>query len=218
MLNVLKLFMKLIIGFIFCASSTVFMLNSNLGLSPWDVFHEGLSNISGMTIGQANIIVSLCVIILGILLGQKLGIGTILNILIVGKFIDLINESNIIPVANNLFTGILMMIIGMLTMGYGCYLYISCGLGCGPRDGVMLSLSEKLNKPIKIIRAIIEVTVLVTGFILGGTVGIGTFISAFGLGYCIQLIFKMFKFDATNVRHKSILECLDFNSFLRKFE
>lgn len=218
MLNVLKLFMKLIIGFIFCASSTVFMLNSNLGLSPWDVFHEGLSNISGMTIGQANIIVSLCVIILGILLGQKLGIGTILNILIVGKFIDLINESNIIPVANNLFTGVLMMIIGMLTMGYGCYLYISCGLGCGPRDGVMLSLSEKLNKPIKIIRAIIEVTVLVTGFILGGTVGIGTFISAFGLGYCIQLIFKMFKFDATNVRHKSILECLDFNSFLRKFE
>ena len=218
MLNVLKLFMKLIIGFIFCASSTVFMLNSNLGLSPWDVFHEGLSNISGMTIGQASIIVSLCVIILGILLGQKLGIGTILNILIVGKFIDLINESNIIPVANNLFTGVLMMIIGMLTMGYGCYLYISCGLGCGPRDGVMLSLSEKLNKPIKIIRAIIEVTVLVTGFILGGTVGIGTFISAFGLGYCIQLIFKMFKFDATNVRHKSILECLDFNSFLRKFE
>ena len=218
MLNVLKLFMKLIIGFIFCASSTVFMLNSNLGLSPWDVFHEGLSNISGMTIGQASIIVSLCVIILGILLGQKLGIGTILNILIVGKFIELINESNIIPVANNLFTGILMMIIGMLTMGYGCYLYISCGLGCGPRDGVMLSLSEKLNKPIKIIRAIIEVTVLVTGFILGGTVGIGTFISAFGLGYCIQLIFKMFKFDATNVRHKSILECLDFNSFLRKFE
>ncbi len=218
MLNVLKLFMKLIIGFIFCASSTVFMLNSNLGLSPWDVFHEGLSNISGMTIGQASIIVSLCVIILGILLGQKLGIGTILNILIVGKFIDLINESNIIPVANNLFTGILMMIIGMLTMGYGCYLYISCGLGCGPRDGVMLSLSEKLNKPIKIIRAIIEVTVLVTGFILGGTVGIGTFISAFGLGYCIQLIFKMFKFNATNVRHKSILECLDFNSFLRKFE
>ena len=218
MLNVLKLFMKLIIGFIFCASSTVFMLNSNLGLSPWDVFHEGLSNISGMTIGQASIIVSLCVIILGILLGQKLGIGTILNILIVGKFIDLINESNIIPVANNLFTGILMMIIGMLTMGYGCYLYISCGLGCGPRDGVMLSLSEKLNKPIKIIRAIIEVTVLVTGFILGGTVGIGTFISAFGLGYCIQLIFKMFKFNATNVRHKSILECLDFKGLSRKFE
>ena len=83
-------FFRLIAGFIFCASSTIFMLNSNLGLSPWDVFHQGLSRITGITIGQANIIIGVLFVIVGMCFGQKLGIGTILNMLLIGQFIDLI--------------------------------------------------------------------------------------------------------------------------------
>lgn len=182
------------------------MLNSNLGLSPWDVFHQGISNVTGLTIGQANILSSVVVIIIGIVLSQRIGIGTLFNIIMVGKFVDIINESNIIPVANNFFVGIVMMIIGMFVMGYGCYLYIGCELGCGPRDGVMVGLSSKLNKPIKLIRGSIEILVLIIGFILGGKVGIGTLISAISIGYCIQIVFKLKNFDAVNVRHKSIME------------
>ena len=204
MINILK--KSIIIGFILCASSTVFMLNSNLGLSPWDVFHQGISNVTGLTIGQANILSSVVVIIIGIVLSQRIGIGTLFNIIMVGKFVDIINESNIIPVANNFFVGIVMMIIGMFVMGYGCYLYIGCELGCGPRDGVMVGLSSKLNKPIKLIRGSIEILVLIIGFILGGKVGIGTLISAISIGYCIQIVFKLKNFDAVNVRHKSIME------------
>ena len=206
MINILKKSIRLIIGFILCASSTVFMLNSNLGLSPWDVFHQGISNVTGLTIGQANILSSVVVIIIGIVLSQRIGIGTLFNIIMVGKFVDIINESNIIPVANNFFVGIVMMIIGMFVMGYGCYLYICCELGCGPRDGVMVGLSSKLNKPIKLIRGSIEILVLIIGFILGGKVGIGTLISAISIGYCIQIVFKLKNFDAVNVRHKSIME------------
>lgn len=206
LINILKKSIRLIIGFILCASSTVFMLNSNLGLSPWDVFHQGISNVTGLTIGQANILSSVVVIIIGIVLSQRIGIGTLFNIIMVGKFVDIINESNIIPVANNFFVGIVMMIIGMFVMGYGCYLYIGCELGCGPRDGVMVSLSSKLNKPIKLIRGSIEILVLIIGFILGGKVGIGTLISAISIGYCIQIVFKLKNFDAVNVRHKSIME------------
>ena len=195
-------------GFILCASSTVFMLNSNLGLSPWDVFHQGISNVTGLTIGQANILSSIVVIIIGIILRQRIGLGTLLNIVMVGKIIDIINESNIIPVANNLSMGIIMMIIGMFVMGYGCYLYIGCELGCGPRDGVMVGLSAKLKRPIKLVRGSIEVLVLLVGVVLGGKVGIGTLISAVTIGYCIQLTFKICKFDAVNVKHKSVFESI----------
>ena len=201
-------FFRLIAGFIFCASSTIFMLNSNLGLSPWDVFHQGLSRITGITIGQANIIIGVLFVIVGMCFGQKLGIGTILNMLLIGQFIDLIMYLNIIPVASNMITGIIMMIIGMLLMGYGCYLYISSGLGCGPRDGVMLVLNELLKKPIKYIRAGMEILVLILGIILGGTVGLGTIISAVFLGYSIQLVFRLRNFDASKVEHKSIIKGL----------
>ena len=93
-------------------------------------------------------------------------------------------------------------------MGYGCYLYISCGLGCGPRDGVMLVLNELLKKPIKYIRAGMEILVLILGIILGGTVGLGTIISAVFLGYSIQLVFRLRNFDASKVEHKSIIKGL----------
>lgn len=201
-------FFRLIAGFIFCASSTIFMLNSNLGLSPWDVFHQGLSRITGITIGQANIIIGVLFVIVGMCFGQKLGVGTILNMILIGQFIDLIMYLNIIPVASNMITGIIMMIIGMLLMGYGCYLYISCGLGCGPRDGVMLVLNKLLKKPIKYIRAGMEILVLILGIILGGTVGLGTIISAVFLGYSIQLVFRLRNFDASKVEHKSIIKGL----------
>lgn len=210
MKNKILILVRLLIGFVFCASSTVLMLNSNLGLSPWDVFHDGVTKISGITIGQASIIVSIIFVIVGMILGQKLGLGTILNMIVVGEMIDLIMEMNIIPVSTNLISGVIMMIFGMLVMGFGCYLYIGCGLGCGPRDGVMLALSEKTKKPIKYIRAIMEVSVLIIGYVLGGAVGVGTFISAIGLGYSMQLMFKLLKFDAVKVTHKSFVESMRF--------
>ncbi len=191
-----------------CASSTIFMLNSNLGLSPWDVFHQGISNVTGLTIGEANILSSIIVILIGILLKQRIGLGTLLNIIMIGKFVDIINNSNLIPIANNLWMGIIMMIIGMFVMGYGCYLYIGCELGCGPRDGVMVGLSSKLNKPIKIVRGSIEIFVLIIGIFLGGKFGIGTLISAFAIGYCIQIVFKLRNFDAVSLNHKSILDTI----------
>ena len=201
----MKTLMRLLIGFILCSSSTVFMLNSNLGLSPWDVFHQGISNVTGITIGQANIITGVIFVVVGMFCGQKLGIGTILNMVLIGQFVDWIMYLDIIPKSNNIVTGIIMMIIGMLTMGYGCYLYISCRWGCGPRDGVMGVLSKTLNKNIKYVRAGMEIIVLIIGIFLGGTMGLGTVISAIFLGYSMQLVFKLKNFDVSKVEHKSII-------------
>jgi uncharacterized protein len=208
---------RLIIGVILCGSSTVFMLNSNLGLLPWDVFHQGISNITKMTIGQANIAVSFAIILLSLALGEKVGIGTIVNIIVIGKIIDVINYMNIIPVSDNIFTGIVMLIIGMLVMGYGCYLYMGCGLGCGPRDSLMIGLSKKINKPVKMIKTIIEVTALIIGIILGGKFGIGTVISALGVGVFMQIIFKLNNFDAVQIKQKSIIESFyDIKTYIYK--
>jgi len=197
---------KLVLGILLCASSTVFMLNSNIGLLPWDVFHQGISKLTGIDIGLTSIIVSFIVMIFSILLGEKVGFGSIVNIILGGIFIDFLNNSNIIPKAHNLITGLVMILIGMMVMGYGCYLYMSCGLGCGPRDSTMIGLSKKLNKSVKWIKAIMEVTVLVIGILLGGKFGIGTVITAVCIGIFIELSFKLSKVDAKNIEQKSLKE------------
>lgn len=204
--DVLKKTIRLVLGTILCGSSTVFMLNSNLGLLPWDVFHQGVSRVTGMTIGEVNIVLSFLIILLSISFGEKVGIGTIVNIILGGKAIDIINNSNIIPISDNIIIGIIMLVIGMLVMGYGCYLYMGCGLGCGPRDSLMVGLSKKINKPVKTIKTIIEITALIIGIILGGKFGIGTVVSALGVGVFMQFIFKLNNFDAIKVKQKSLME------------
>lgn len=211
MKNNIRTLIRLLMGFILCSSSTVFMLNSNLGLLPWDVFHQGISNLIGITIGQANIITGIMFVILGMICGQKLGFATVLNMILIGQIVDGIMYLDIIPHSNNMITGIIMMIIGMLTMGYGSYLYISCGWGCGPRDGVMVVLSKILNKNIKYVRSAMEIIVLLIGIVLGGTMGLGTLISAIFLGYFLQLVFKINNFDVSKVEHKSIIN-IQFNN------
>lgn len=195
---------RMLSGFILCAVGTVMALNSKLGLSPWDVFHQGLTHVIGITIGQASIIVGLAVVMITSMLGIKVGLGTIANMILIGCFMDLIIYSGIIPTSNNLFTGILMMAGSLIANAIGGYLYIGCEMGCGPRDGLMLALVKMTGKPVSLIRFCIESGALVIGWILGGTVGIGTLITAFGVGYCVRIVYKIFKFDVNSLKHKNI--------------
>lgn len=199
-------FFKLLIGFLVASIGVVMTINSNLGLSPWDVLHQGLSKITPLSIGGACILVGLIVVSLSMFLGVNLGIGTILNTILMGVFIDWISYINIIPLCNNIFSGIIMMILGMFMLALGTYIYMICGLGCGPRDGLMVALTKITKKPVKIIRGLIEISALILGYTLGGYVGIGTLITAIGVGCCVQIVFTIFKFDPNSVHHKSIKE------------
>jgi uncharacterized membrane protein YczE len=202
--KIIGIIMKMTSGFFLCACGTVMALNSNLGLSPWDVLHQGLTNVTSLTIGQASIIVGVLIVIITTILGLKVGLGTIANMLGIGCFIDFIMYINFIPVCNNLFTGIIMMILSMLVSAIGSYLYIGCEMGCGPRDGLMIALMKITGKPVGIIRSCLEVSALASGWMLGGFVGIGTVITALGIGYCVQVVYKIFKFDVNSLRHKNI--------------
>ncbi len=199
-----KLFLtlgRLFLGLFLYAAGIVLTINANLGLSPWQVFHQGVSNHIGITMGQASIIVGFIFVILDWILGEKLGIGTICNMLFIGIFMDVLMLNNLIPVVNNIFAQFLMLALGMFVIGIGTYFYIGAGLGSGPRDGLMVALTKKLKKSVRFIRNSIELTVLVIGYILSGTVGVGTLIMVIGLGYFVQFAFTLFKFDVSKVKH-----------------
>ena len=130
--------------------------------------------------------------------------------ILIGSFIDLINYIGIIPESGDLFSGILMLICSLFMNAIGTYLYIGSEMGCGPRDGLMIALVKISGKSVGLIRFYIELGALSIGWILGGTVGIGTLITVIGLGYCLQIVFKIFKFDVNTLKHKSIKESFVF--------
>ncbi|MBU5336676.1 YczE/YyaS/YitT family protein [Intestinibacter bartlettii] len=206
MKRILYLLARLYAGFILYGLGIVVMVNAKIGLSPWDVLHQGLSFKTGITMGQASIMVGLIIVILDAVLGEGVGWGTVLNMIFIGVFLDIIKSMNIVPVADNLFMGTIMMLIGIVISAIATVLYLGAGLGSGPRDGLMLALNKKTSKPVGVLRTCIELSALVCGWLLGGSVGLGTIISAFGLGYAIQIGFKICKINSKEIKHRIITD------------
>ncbi len=197
-------YFRLFIGLFFCSIGIVMTINANLGYSPWDVLHQGIGNIINTTIGTANIIVGVVIVTIEIIMGQRPGIGTFLNMSLIGVFMNIIMNNNLIPTFDNLYVRIFTIFLGMIIIGVGSYLYIGAGFGAGPRDGLMILLLKKTNKSVRFIRNSMEVSALIIGYFLGGPIGIGTVIVSFGLGPSIQLVFNMLNFDAKNVTHRRL--------------
>jgi uncharacterized membrane protein YczE len=179
-------------------------MNAHIGYAPWEVFHVGLAKTAGMSIGTASIITGLIIGIIGVLLGEKLGLGTILNMVLIGIFLDVILKFNIIPLASSYLFGIIMLIVGLFIIALASYFYIGSGFGAGPRDSLMVALTRKTGLPVGVCRGIIELLAVFVGWRLGGMLGIGTVISAFAIGFCVQTTFKLLKFDATKVKHETL--------------
>ena len=174
-----------------CFGLTLFGLGEGLllvsltGASPWSVLAQGISLHIDLSIGVITFFISLVVIFLWIFLDQKPGMGTILNAVIIAFMIDL--SINFVGTPNNYFSQLLMAIISVLLVGLGSGFYLIANLGPGPRDGLMTGLQRKTNFPIATVRAFLEISVVLTGWYLGGTVGIGTLLFAFGVGPAVAL-------------------------------
>ncbi len=204
MKDILLKFSRLMIGLFLYALGIVMTINAQQGLGPWGVFHQGLSSQLNITFGTAVNIVGAVIVIMDFILGERIGWGTIANVIFIGMFIDLLTNSNLIPVFNSTFLSFLMMFVGMFTISLAAYFYLSAKIGAGPRDGLMIALTKRANKPVGFVRGSIEVTVLVVGYFLGGSVGWGTLIMPLALGFFFQTTFRMFKFDVKKVEHKYI--------------
>ena len=159
------------------------LLVSFAGASPWSVLAQGISLNINLPVGITTIFVSFIVLIFWLPLKQRPGIGTILNAIIIGLMIDFC--INLIPTPENYIHQVLLAIIAVFTVGIGGGIYLVANLGAGPRDGLMVGLQKKTNMPIAVVRATLEISVMSVGWYLGGTVGVGTLIFAFGIGPCV---------------------------------
>ena len=205
----LKLLLKmpsLFFGFFLFAVAMLLALYSKLGMSPWDVFHMGIVNHSILSLGQTSQIVGFCIILLSIFLGVVPGIGSIFNMIFIGIFVDLINNTGILKTPGSMLIKIIMLISAILIMGIATYFYLNVELGAGPRDGLMEGLVIKLNKPVWLIRGSIEITVFILGFFLGGPVGIGTILLAVLIGPSVQFAFKIGKYDSKKAHHMNLID------------
>ena len=182
------------------------MLRANIGFPPWDAFHDGVARTIGTTIGIASIGVGIVILIFVYLMKEKLGLGTIINMVLIGLQIDFILYINIIPIADGFIIGIPMLVAGMFIVSVGAYFYMSSAFGAGPRDSLMVVLMRLTNKPVGVCRAAVECSAVLAGWLLGGMVGLGTVITALGFGLCMQIVFKLFKFDAKAVQHETLAD------------
>lgn len=196
---------SLFLGFFLFAIAMLLALYSNLGMSPWDVFHMGIVNHSPFSLGRTAQIVGFCVIVLSIFLGVIPGIGSIFNMIFIGVFVDLLNNTGIFKTPESMLGKMLMLLSAIVIMGIATYFYLQVELGAGPRDGLMEGLVIKLNKPVWLIRASIEVTVLIIGFFMGGPVGIGTLLLAITIGPSVQFAFKIGKYDSKKAQHMDLI-------------
>ena len=174
----------LIIGLILFGLGETMLITANAGVSPWTVLAQGISIKTGYSIGISTFFVSIGVLILWIPLKQKPGIGTILNTIIISIILDV--SLPYLPTPESFFLQALQVFIGVIIVGLGSGFYLISNLGPGSRDGLMTGLQKKTNLPIALIRATIEVSAVVFGFYLGGVVGIGTLVFAFGIGPAVS--------------------------------
>jgi uncharacterized membrane protein YczE len=186
---------RCITGLAFFGFGITLFLRANLGLAPWDIFHKGLSKKLDISIGLVIVGLGLLLLLLWIPLRQRPGVGTILNALEIGFVVNLTKP--LVGEPDQLVVRTLMVIAGVLVIALGSALYIGAGLGSGPRDGLMLGLSKRSiagrQISIRLARTVIELTVMVAGLFLGGSIGIGTLIFMFGIGPLVQLILPRFE-------------------------
>ncbi|MBK3562620.1 hypothetical protein JHN47_02400 [Streptomyces sp. MBT62] len=181
---------QLYVGLALYGASSALLVVSGLGLEPWNVLHQGLAELTGLTIGVVSIIVGAAVLLLWIPLRQRPGLGTVSNVFVVGLAMD--GTLALVPDAHGLAVRIPLLIAGIVLNGVATGLYISASFGPGPRDGLMTGLHKLTGRSIRLIRTGIEVAVVATGFALGGTVGVGTLLYALAIGPLAQLFLRVF--------------------------
>ncbi len=194
------------LGLMLFSCGLYLIIQANIGVAPWDVLCFGVAWTIGVKYGTASIAISLTVVLIDVIMKEKIGLGTLIDAVVVGKTVDLLIWLEPVPmVYDNMLLSIVMLPIAFLIMGYGQYIYMKVGLCFGPRDALQVALGRRMPKvPIGVVLIIILLIVLTIGWLLGGPVGIGTVISPVGVGLMQQLAFNTVKFEPKDVDHQSL--------------
>lgn len=192
-------------GLLLFGFGIVMTIKSNLGTGPWDALHIGLLNYIPLTLGQVSQLTGIIVIIASCFLGMKPGWGTIANMYFIGLFIDFFMTCSWLTVPSHWLSQLAMLLGGVLVIGWASFFYLSAAFGAGPRDSFMVGTIHKTGWPVWKVRTVIETSVAIMGYLLGGPVGIGTVIIALTLGPSIQWAFSIMGRRAQDIKHVPLL-------------
>lgn len=192
--HVARRLFQLYAGLALYGASSALLVRSGLGLEPWNVLHQGLSERTGLSMGVVLTAVGALVLLLWIPLRQRPGLGTVSNVLVIGVAMDA--TLAVVPDAHGMAVRVALMASGIVLNGAATGLYIAARFGPGPRDGLMTGLHQRTGVSVRLVRTAIEITVVVTGFVLGGTVGVGTVLYAVAIGPLAQLFLRLFAVPA----------------------
>ena len=192
----------LLLGLLTFGLGIALMVQAGLGLGPWEALHQGLGRLTGLELGTVSVVLGLPILLLWWPLGERPGIGTILNVLLIGTSTNL--GIAVLPPAVGVPGQVAMMLAGVVTIGIGSGLYLGADLGAGPRDGLMTGIHHRFGWSIRRSRTLIELSVLGAGFLLGGTIGVGTLVFALGIGPLVQLFLAIFDRDGRVAQRRAI--------------
>ena len=197
---------RLFWGLFLYSVGIVLTIHANIGLAPWDVFHQGVAMHLGITMGLASIVTAITIVSVAALLKEHVGFGTLCNMIAIGAFLDLLRMTGWIPEMQDTASGIAMLAAGLFVIAFASYFYMGAGYGAGPRDSLMVVLAKRTGYPVGACRCCIEGTVLLLGWLLGGHVGIGTVLSAVGSGFAVQVVFTLLRFNVREIPQESFRE------------
>jgi uncharacterized membrane protein YczE len=183
---------RLVFGLVLCGAGLSLLVRAELGLDPWDVLHQGVSDRTGIPIGTISILTGALVLLAWIPLRERIGLGTMLNVLLIGLTIDA--TLSVLDTPTPLAARVAFLLAGTLLFAMGSGFYIGAGLGPGPRDGLMTSIHHR-GHSIRVVRTSIEVVVLAAGWALGGTVGVGTVVFALSIGPLVHVFLPRLTID-----------------------
>ncbi len=192
----------LMVGLVAFGLGIALMAQAGIGLGPWEAFHEGISRHTGISLGTVSILLGIPILLLWWPLGERPGIGTVINVVLIGSATNV--GQAVIPVQTVPIAQLAMMLAGVGVIGAGSGLYLAADLGPGPRDGLMTGIHKRFGWSIRRARTAIELTVLGAAFLLGGTIGLGTVVFAFGIGPVVQVMLRVFDREGRVSRRRTV--------------
>ena len=200
---------RIIFGLVIYSFGVYLTIYANIGLAPWDCLGMGIAKHTPLNYGSSMVLIGVCAIVIQLTLRERIGFATLFDALISGKLTQLFIDISPYPENHSLWLGIIFLLFGFLFIALGMYVYMSAECGCGPKDGLLVAIGKRMPKiPIGVVEMLLWTVVTLIGWLLGGSVGIGTVISTFGAGAVMHLFFDVIGFEPRKLEHKSLTESM----------
>ena len=206
-LKILLEWLQIAAGLVVFAFGVHLTIYANIGLAPWDCLGMGIAKHTPLNYGLSMTVMAVVILIIDLLLKERIGFGTVIDALLTGNLVLLFNDMNPLPENHNTWIGVAVMPVGFVFMALGMLVYMKAAQCCGPRDSLLVALGKRMPRvPIGIVEVILWAVVLLSGWLLGGPVGIGTLISTFGCGLVTQLVYSLLRFEPRSIKHRGVIE------------